>query len=205
MPSLYRLLGLGPPFDATRFTTSYLLPPVVLASCRLLIGLYAIVTNVSKLIIDNTPHSREQHWSYFTNITYWSLGFYFLFAAYHTFVYNAKGVAPLQTWYRPLQAAHLVLWTTVVIFPLLVTAVYWGILAPTDSPFRSVYSGWSNVSLPWLWSAKLQLPSLHLHLSPANPLRFPPTPSTPSFPSSNSFLAVVHHPHGSTSFLSSSS
>ncbi|KAI5816986.1 hypothetical protein BZA77DRAFT_292966 [Pyronema omphalodes] len=153
MPSLYRLLGLTPNFDFTRLTTSYILPPLVLGIIRLLIGLYAIATNIFKLILTNSPHSRERHWSYFTNITYWSLGFYFLFTAYHTLVYNAKGTVPLKRWGRPLQTAHLVLWTTVVVYPLLVTAVYWGILAPTDSPFASVYSGWSNISSHALNSA----------------------------------------------------
>ncbi|KAF8540375.1 hypothetical protein BDD12DRAFT_917070 [Trichophaea hybrida] len=146
MPSIYTLFNVPTPFDPyNRFQTSYILPPSILFFIRALIGIYIFTALIYKLSHDDTIN-REQSFSYFTNLTYWGLGFYFITSAFHTGVYAKKGVAPLGTWKKPLQLAHTVYYTTVINFPLLVTIVYWSILAPAEKPFLSPYLAWSNIS-----------------------------------------------------------
>jgi len=87
--------------------------------------------------------------SYFTSLTYWGLGFYFLAAAIHTFTYARSGVplldrAPLSV-RRLLQALHSLLYTTIVVYPFIVTIVYWGILY-SGHWFDLEIDAWSNIS-----------------------------------------------------------
>jgi hypothetical protein len=80
--------------------------------------------------------------SYFTDLTYWGLAFYFVVSATHTFIYARSGRQILQSWPRPLQALHVLFYTTITTFPFLVTIVYWGILY---DGFDSKFERWSNV------------------------------------------------------------
>jgi hypothetical protein len=93
---------------------------------------------------DGCAASRAS-FSYFTVLTYWGIAFYFLFAAIHTFTYARSGVALLDRFPRPLQALHSAFYTTVVVYPFIVTIVFWAVLY--KSPwFPETYAGWSNVS-----------------------------------------------------------
>jgi hypothetical protein len=116
MSKFFELFNVSTPFDGTnRFQTSYIFSPMVLALIRLTISTYIFATMVYKLVRAGISGSVDvdRHWSYFTNLTYWGQGFYFLFAGFHTFVYSRKGIAPLQKWPRILQLLHGVLYTTV--------------------------------------------------------------------------------------------
>lgn len=148
MAKIYPLLGVSQPFDPTfRFTTSWLLPPYLLASLRLFFALYAFITIFAIFAWDDSHHltlTARRSFSYFTNLTYWGLAFYFLFSALHTYSYARTGKAWLRSWPRPLQAAHAVLYTTIVTYPLLVTLVFWAILY-RNPWFPLVEEGWSNV------------------------------------------------------------
>ena len=62
--------------------------------------------------------------SYFTVLTYWGLGFYFLVSAVHTFTYAYTGTALLDRFPRALQALHSFYYTSAVVFPFVVTIVY---------------------------------------------------------------------------------
>ena len=132
MPDLYNLLGVSRPFDpANRFTTSSIFPTIVFAFIRILLSLYAFTTIFTVLGWDSTHGRRKaaRDWfSYFTNLTYCGLAFYFLFAGIHSLSYALRGKSWLNSWPRPLQAAHSVYYTTIVIFPLLVTIVFWVVL-----------------------------------------------------------------------------
>ncbi|KAI9806808.1 MAG: hypothetical protein M1833_002465 [Piccolia ochrophora] len=166
MARWYRLAGVDAPFDAShRFETSWAVPPFVLFLIRALISLYAFVTIFFSLGWEST-HGQGQEarrsFSYFTDLNYWGLAFYFLFAAIHTFTYARSGRAALDRWPRPLQALHSLLYTTVVTYPFFVTSalpgaepslpadadesavVFWVILY-AGGWFR-VYAAWSNVS-----------------------------------------------------------
>lgn len=173
---MYTSLGASSPFDPTdRYTTSWLLPPTILATLRLLLSLYAFTT-IFVIFGWNDAHDGAQRsrrsFSYFTNLTYWGLAFYFLVSGLHTLSYARSGKSWLQTWPRALQAAHAVFYTTVITFPFLVTIVYWAILY-SDPWFPVVFQAWSNVRSP----LPAKTPSI---LPPFSPLpSIPPTPKPP--------------------------
>ncbi|KAF8464077.1 hypothetical protein BDZ91DRAFT_660661 [Kalaharituber pfeilii] len=141
----YELAKVESPFDpSNRFESSYILGSYVLAGYRLLISLYCFVTLIFRLAYESDE--AGQSFSYFTNLSYWGLAFYFLFSGYHTFQYARYAQAPLQKWPRLLQFLHSLYYSTIVLFPFVVTAVYWALLAP-DEWFPVVYQAWSNVSV----------------------------------------------------------
>ena len=123
MSRFYKLSNVDQPFDGTnRFQTSYVLSPGVLSCIRLLLSVYSFSTLIYKLVYDsiNDDHGVARHWSYFTNITYWAIGFYFLVAGFHGAVYAKKGVAPLQRWPRVLQMLHGLLYSSIITYPFIV-------------------------------------------------------------------------------------
>lgn len=149
MSRFYNLLGVDDPFDPTsRYTTSWLLPPFFLAVLLILFSIYAFITIFTIFGWDDSHQlalNARQSFSYFTNLTYWGLAFYFLFSALHTFSYARTGHAWLQGWPRPLQAAHAIFYATIVTFPILVTLVFWVVLY--RNPWYPIAEeGWSNVS-----------------------------------------------------------
>lgn len=111
-------------FDPTyRFTTSWILSPAALFFVRALLSTYAFVTIFFILGYDGTHGGKAgQTFSYFTSLTYWGLAFYYLFAALHTGWYWQKGKPLLANWPRPLQEAHSAFYTTITVFPFLVTS-----------------------------------------------------------------------------------
>lgn len=148
MTWLYSLLGVSRPFDpANRYTTSWLLSPTILALLRLSLSLWAFTT-IFVIFGWDGSHGGGQHsrrsFSYFTSITFWALAFYFLFSGLHTWSYARTGTSWLRTWPRPLQAAHAILYTSVITFPILVTVVFWAILYSAPW-FPVVFNAWSNV------------------------------------------------------------
>ena len=149
MSRIYHLLGVSHPFDPShRFTSSIILPPLILSIVRLVISLYSFVTIFIIFAWDCThgPIADARHWfSYFTNLTYVGLAFYFLFAGLHTMIYAIRGRSWLSDWPKSLQAAHSIYYTTVVVFPPLVTIVFWAILY-SDPWFPVTEEAWSNVS-----------------------------------------------------------
>ncbi|KAF2180066.1 hypothetical protein K469DRAFT_753580 [Zopfia rhizophila CBS 207.26] len=134
-------------FDSTfRFETSWILPPSLLFSLRALLSLYAFTTiftifgyNATHGMSANSRHS----FSFFTNLTYWGLAFYFAFSALHTGSYWFSGKPLLARWPRLLQTAHSMFYTTITIFPWIVTIVYWALLY---SGFPTPFSSWTNTS-----------------------------------------------------------
>lgn len=141
----YELAKVGSPFDpSNRFESSYILRPWFLAGYRLLVSLYCFSTLIFRLAYEKDKAGES--FSYFTNLSYWSLAFYFLFSGYHTAVYARYGQAPLQRWPRFLQFLHSLYYSTIVLFPFLVTAVYWVLLAPPEW-FPEIFQAWSNVSV----------------------------------------------------------
>ena len=145
--SFYSLMGVDRPFDPThRFSTSFLLPTSVFAILRLLFSLYAFTTIFFILAWDCTHGRRAEarHWfSYFTNLSYFGLAFYFFFAGLHSLSYALRGESLVNRWPRPLQAAHSVFYTTIVVYPPLVTIVFWVILF--SKWFTVTEEAWSNV------------------------------------------------------------
>lgn len=113
-------------FDPThRFATSWVLPPAILFAIRALLSLYAFTTlftifgwNGSHGMSEASRHS----FSYFTHLTYWGLAFYEAFAALHTGSYWLTGTPFLGRWPKALQVAHSMYYSTVVVYPFIVTS-----------------------------------------------------------------------------------
>ncbi|KAF8152576.1 hypothetical protein B0H34DRAFT_664060 [Crassisporium funariophilum] len=139
-------------FDRERkLVTSYLFSPLALAAIRLLIALYVLVVLIFTLIREATvTNEAESYLSYFTNLTYIGICAYFFASGVQTFLYSRntkEGEAqyPLQQWPRFLRYLHVLLLSTIVTYPILVTIVYWVLLA-SSSTFKTPYTAWSNIS-----------------------------------------------------------
>jgi len=125
------------------FVTSYLLSPATLATLRLTIALYTLVTNVFTLTwLGITNNEADAFFSYFTNLSLIGICAYFWAAGVQTVLYKKNGekTYPLQTWPRILRYLHGLLYSTIVTYPLLVTIVYWALIA-SPSTFESRYWG----------------------------------------------------------------
>jgi hypothetical protein len=115
-------------FDPThRFETSWILPPGVLFGARALLSLYAFVT-LFTIFGWNGAHGRQEDsqrtFSYFTHLTYWGLAFYFAFSAAHTGSYWLTGTPFLARWPKWLQVAHSMFYSTIVVYPWIVTGQF---------------------------------------------------------------------------------
>ena len=112
-------------FDPThRYETSWLLSPGVLFAIRALLSLYAFTTLFTTFGWNGT-HDRSgdsrRSFSFFTNLTYWGLAFYNAFSALHTGTYWLTGTPMLARWPKVLQIAHSMYYSTVVVYPFIVT------------------------------------------------------------------------------------
>jgi len=137
---------LNPPFDPNRFSTSWLFKANLLTIIRGIISLYifsSIIAKLSYYAATNEKILDGQDFSYFTSLTFWGLAFYFAFAALHSWTYWRSGTPALARWGSVLGQLHSILYSTIVVFPFIVTIVYWAILFDY---FASRFEAWSNVS-----------------------------------------------------------
>jgi hypothetical protein len=157
---LYPFFGVYSPFDPdAKFATARFLSPFVFGILRLAIGAYSIIVVIVDIVLSGTfpsclqrvnfaatrDHDIDSYFSYFTDISFIALAFYFLFAAGHTLWYARTGTSPLNKWYRPFQLAHTILFSTIITFSILVTIVFWSLLS-NSSTFATSRSTWSNIS-----------------------------------------------------------
>lgn len=145
----YEWFGVSAPFDsACRLVTSPFFSPLSLGALRVLFAVYSLVTTITVLVFESVRfHDSSSFFSYFTDLSYIGLVAYFWASGIQTiaFVIWGQKAYPLQKWSRILQFLHILLYTTITIFPFIVTVVYWTLLA-SSSTFRTKYSAWSNVS-----------------------------------------------------------
>ncbi|KAF9456997.1 hypothetical protein BDZ94DRAFT_1326587 [Collybia nuda] len=174
MCNIYPYLGVSSPFDPSNLhVTSQALTPFNLALLRLAIAFYTFVTLIVTIVHDSVvDNGGPSYFSYFTHLTYVGICAYYWAAGTQTFVFarnirKREGASwlvssasekagdrdvedrmmyPLQSWPRPLQALHVWLQTTIYVFPILVTIVYWGLLASSES-FSTPYQAYSNTSV----------------------------------------------------------
>ncbi|KAF2271352.1 uncharacterized protein EI97DRAFT_428422 [Westerdykella ornata] len=134
-------------FDTSyRYETSWLFSPTVLFIIRGFLSLYAFTTIFTIFGYNGAnglSENSERSFSYFTNLTYWGLAFYFLFAALHSGSYAFTGTPLLARWPKVLQIAHGMFYSTIVVYPWIVTIVFWALLY---SSFDSPFSTWTNTS-----------------------------------------------------------
>jgi hypothetical protein len=154
--------GFDPNFT---FVRSHFVSPLVLACIRAVISVYCFVTiitayswlashtavvslkdvNIDSYTILQQKAAIGLSFSFFTYLTYWSLGFYFLFSSIHTFMYAFRQRTWLHTWPKALQLLHSIYYSTVTSFPFLVTVVFWGTM---NSGWPSGhFEQWINISV----------------------------------------------------------
>lgn len=153
-------------FDPSHsFVRSHFVSPAVLACIRALLCVYSFTTiitcytwlahktatislkdvNIGSYTIHQSDDAIGQSFSFFTYLTFWSLGFYFLVSSVHTFMYVFRQRTWLHSWPRPLQLAHSLYYSTVTSFPFLVTIVFWGTMNSGWPAGR--FEQWINISV----------------------------------------------------------
>jgi hypothetical protein len=157
---------LAPPVDTVRLSTSWLFRANILAAVRALFSLYIFAALIAILAYNSVHNHRQvaRHWSYFTYITNWSLGFYFAFSAFHSWTFWRHGLPALERWPRFLQQLQSIFYSTVVVYPFIVTGtscfasltslnilltrpctvVFWGLIFDR---FDATFDTWSNISV----------------------------------------------------------
>ncbi|EPS39456.1 hypothetical protein H072_6762 [Dactylellina haptotyla CBS 200.50] len=142
MRSFYDLNHVSPAYPLSRFFTSWFLPSTVFLVYRAALCLYSVLV----IVIANAlrPDSAGSRFSYFTWLTYWGITCYLLVSLAHTYSYWKTGRSFLESWPRWLQFLHVLFYSTIVVLPWTVTAVYWAILY---DGFTEEYDAWSNISV----------------------------------------------------------
>jgi hypothetical protein len=164
----YTAWGINPStnFDPNyTFVRSHFVSPLVLASIRLTLCIYIFTSittsyiwlthntatihlkdfNISPYIFQQSKAATTQSFSYFTYLTFYSLGFYFLVSSIHTFRYAFRQWTWLHSWPRYLQLAHSLYYSTITTFPILVTVVFWGTMNSGWPVGR--FEQWVNISV----------------------------------------------------------
>jgi len=146
---LYPRLGVSSPFDPLdKLVTSPWFSPTVLAWIRLVLASYSLFVSLFILIWEAVvTKDAATYFSYFTDLSYIGVVAYFWAAGVQTLVFSRArtDAFPLQKWPRPLQFLHVLLFTTITTFPIVVTVVFWSLLADAET-FSSPYEAWSNIS-----------------------------------------------------------
>ncbi|OAL65296.1 hypothetical protein A7C99_3780 [Trichophyton rubrum] len=133
MRSFMSLMGADPSQDHLHaFETSWLVSPFVLGCIRAAFSLYAFVTIffvIGWRAVHHQVDNMKDMFVYFTNLSYWGVAFYFLFAAIHSFVYARTGRSVFfDKTPRFLRALHSLLYSSIIILPIIVTILYWTLL-----------------------------------------------------------------------------
>ncbi|KAF8867595.1 hypothetical protein CPB85DRAFT_1246121 [Mucidula mucida] len=129
------------------YITSPFVSPLVLAIVRLLFAFYSLFT----LIYTLAYQGSNGFFSYFTHLTYIGMTSYFWAAGVQGIVWEytkrqGAGRYLLRSWPRPFQLAHEWLWSTIMSYPIVVTVVYWTLLASSFSSLDGVDT-WSSISM----------------------------------------------------------
>jgi hypothetical protein len=159
-------------FDPSKtFVTSPFVSPLVLACIRTVLSIYSFTTIIVSYVwlANNTAHvglkdvnipsyqipqskaAIGQSFSFFTYLTFWSLGFYFLFSALHTFMFALNKRTWLHDWPRALQLLHSLYYSCITTMPFLVTVVFWGTM--NSGWLSGRFEQWMNLSVHGLNSA----------------------------------------------------
>ncbi|QKX53252.1 uncharacterized protein TRUGW13939_00328 [Talaromyces rugulosus] len=144
------LFGADPGLDHLHpYETSWILPPYFLGGLRAIIGFYIFVCIVLIFAWDATHDASTaiaRSFSYFTWLNFWGMGFYFIVASIHTFVYAATGRSAIfDRLPRVFRGLHALFYTCITTFPFLVVIIFWAILY--SGPWYPTWFGaWSNIS-----------------------------------------------------------
>ncbi|KAJ4464046.1 hypothetical protein C8R41DRAFT_783209 [Lentinula lateritia] len=155
--NFYNHLGAPQSFDTLRaYVTSPWFPSMTLAAIRGMIALYTLATLLVILIWQATVlHDADGCiFSYFTELTHIGICSYYWASFTQTFCYALRQrhsiertpEYPLQRWPRIFQLLHVMLGTTIISYPILVTIVFWALLA-SPAVFSTKFGTWSNISI----------------------------------------------------------
>ncbi|KDQ49594.1 hypothetical protein JAAARDRAFT_42703 [Jaapia argillacea MUCL 33604] len=150
MVAVYALLGVSSTFDNDQaLVTSPLFSPLTLGFIRLALAVYTFTTCVVVVTWEGVnAHSTRNfgYFSYFTDLSYIGLCAYFWASSVQTLAFASRREKsyPLQGWPRVFQFLHVLLYSTVTTFPIIVTVVYWVLLS--SNSFATRYTTWSNIS-----------------------------------------------------------
>ncbi|KAJ3887024.1 hypothetical protein GG344DRAFT_69167 [Lentinula edodes] len=152
----YDHLGAPQPFDTHRaYVTSPWFSSMTLAAIRGMIALYTLATLLVILIWQATIlHDADGYFSYFTELTHIGICSYYWASFTQTLFYALRQrhsiehtpEYPLQRWPRIFQLLHVMLGTTIISYPILVTIVFWALLA-SPAVFSTKFGTWSNISI----------------------------------------------------------
>jgi hypothetical protein len=101
--------------------------------------------NLGSHTIQQSEAAIGQSFSFFTYLTFWSLGFYFLVSSVHTYMDTFRKRAWLHTWPKPLQLAHSLFYSSITSFSFLVGIVFWGTMNSGWPAGR--FEQWINISV----------------------------------------------------------
>ncbi|KAF7358930.1 hypothetical protein MSAN_01233400 [Mycena sanguinolenta] len=150
MKSLSTLLHLDGAFDPShKLVTSPFFSPRVLATIRLAMACYTFTVLVFSIVWGIVVQKDAAGFlSYFTHLTYSGLCGYFFASGLQTALYARHGqkAYPLQQWAKPLRFLHLLLLSTITVFPILVSIVFWGVIADA-STFDNRFDTWDAISV----------------------------------------------------------
>ncbi|KAJ7896663.1 hypothetical protein B0H14DRAFT_2495198 [Mycena olivaceomarginata] len=149
MKSLSTILQLDPFDPEHKLVTSPAFSPRVLAAIRLAVACYTFVTLVFSIVWGIVVQKDAAgFFSYFTHLTYCGICGYFFASGFQTALYARHGqkAYPLQRWAKPWRFLHLLLLSTITVFPILVSIVFWGVLADATT-FDNRYDAWSAISV----------------------------------------------------------
>ena len=153
-------------FDPSRkFVTSDFVSSLVLACLRAALCLYSFTTiivayswlafntatvslrdvNIGSYTIQQNGAAIGQSFSFFTYLTFWSLGFYFFFSSMHTFMFAFRQRTWLHNWPKALQLMHSLYYSCVTSMTFLVTIVFWGTMNSGWPTGR--FEQWINLSV----------------------------------------------------------
>lgn len=147
------------------FVRSHFVSPLVLASIRAVMSIYSFTTiiicytwlahktatislkdvNIGSYKVQQSDAAIGQSFSFFTYLTFWSLGFYFLASSVHTFVYAFRQRTWLDKWPKPFQLAYSLYYSSITSFPFLVTIVFWCTMNSGWPAGR--FEQWINISV----------------------------------------------------------
>ncbi|KAI5118345.1 hypothetical protein M0805_009148 [Coniferiporia weirii] len=169
--TLYRWLGVQESFDAeATFVTSPILSPLALAVVRLTLAFYTFFTLVFDLVWYGVRlHAADTFFSYFTLLSYIGLCAYLFASGVQTLTYalsRGRKYPLRESWPRFLQFLHVLLFSTITTFPIIVTIVYWAALHP-GNPFTDRYQVWANTSIHALNTVFAFFEMLCTHAGPA--------------------------------------
>ncbi|KAJ7613868.1 hypothetical protein DFH06DRAFT_1484505 [Mycena polygramma] len=149
MKSLSTLLHLDSFDPQHKLVTSPFFSSRVLAAIRLAVACYTFVVLVFSIVWGIVvTKDAQSFFSYFTHLTYSGICGYFFASGIQTALYARHGqkAYPLQRWAKPWRFLHLTLLSTITAYPILVSLVFWGVIADA-STFDDRFDAWSAISV----------------------------------------------------------